>query len=96
MFNLDVSTDKLADLKKLFNDANVHHRIAGKSADGLITTIRFKEEADFEKAKQLVNVGVVAQGNLIHASPFLNVSIGDYPIDWVADDGSPTTTGATL
>jgi len=89
MFNLDVSTEKLENLKKLLNKENISKKIIGKSADGSITILKFNNQIDFERAKQLVDVGVVAQANLIHANPFSNVSIGDTPIDWCADNGSP-------
>ena len=97
MLNLDVSTDKLADLKKLFNGANVHHRIVGKSSDGLTTTLKFNKKVDFEKAKEIIDGKVVAQATLIHARPVSNVSIGDGTIDWCADQGDPSiVAGATI
>ena len=97
MLNLDVSTDKLADLKKLFNNANVHHRIVGKSSDGLTTTLKFNKKVDFEKAKEIIDGKVVAQATLIHARPVSNVSIGDSTINWCADQGDPSiVAGATI
>lgn len=96
MLNLDVSTDKLADLKKLFNNANVHHRIVSKSADGLTTTLKFNKKVDFDKAKEIIDGKVIAQGNLIHTSPLGSVNIGDIHIDWLGDMGSPSLSGGTL
>ena len=90
MLNIDVSTDKLADLKKLFNNANVHHRIVSKSADGLTTTLKFNKKVDFDKAKEIIDGKVVAQATLIHARPVSNVSIGDNTINWCADQGDPS------
>ena len=90
MLNLDVSTDKLADLKKLFNGANVHHRIVGKSSDGLTATLKFNKKVDFDKAKEIIDGKVVAQATLIHARPVSNVSIGDSTINWCADQGDPS------
>ena len=101
MLNLDVATDKIADLKKLFNEANICIRVVGKSSDGLITTIKCKNESDFDKAKELVASGVLStkvavQGKLVHASPIGSVNIGDSHIDWLGDMGSPVDFGATI
>lgn len=96
MFSIDVSTDKLADLKKLFNDANLYHRIVSKSADGLTTTLKFHNQADADKAKSLINNVVTIQANLIHANPLGDLTIGDSHIDWLGDMGSPVDFGATI
>jgi hypothetical protein len=96
MLNLDVSTDKFADLKKLFNNANVHYRIFGTSSDGLTTTLKFNKKVNFEKAKEIIDGKVVAQGNLIHANPLGSINIGDNHIDWLGDMGSPTLFGGTV
>jgi hypothetical protein len=97
MLNIDVSTDKIADLKKLFNDANVYHRIVGTSSDGLTTTLKFNKKVDFEKAKEIIDGKVAIQATLKRSSPVSKVSIGDAPIDWCADQGDPSiVAGATI
>ena len=97
MLNLDVSTDKIADLKKLFNDANVYHRIVGTSSDGLTTTLKFNKKVDFDKAKEIIDGKVAIQATLKRSSPVSKVSIGDAPIDWCADQGDPSiVAGATI
>ena len=101
MLTFDVSTDKIENLKKLLNEVNIYNRIISKSADGLISTLKFNTKDDLEKAKEILASGVVAnkvavQGNLIHASPIGSVNIGDTQIDWLGDMGSPVDSGATI
>ena len=96
MLNLDVSTDKLADLKKLFNNANVHHRIVGKSSDGLTTTLKFNKKVDFDKAKEIIDGKVAIQATLKRSSPVSKVSIGDTTIDWCADQGDPSIVAGAV
>lgn len=96
MLILDVSTEKLANLKNIFNDNNIYYRVVKKSEDGLTTTLKFNNKDLFERAKLLVADKVSVQGNLIHSNPLGSVNIGDSHINWFGDIESPVASGGSI
>ena len=100
MLNLDVSTEKLENFKKLLNEFNVYNRIFGVSADGSITTLKFNKKVDLDKAVDLLakimHERVVAQADLIRPSSIGSISIEDDHIDWCADKGDPSVVDGIM
>lgn len=101
MLTLDVSTELLANFKKILNDVNVYNRTFGVSADGLTTTLKFNKKVDLDKAVELLAKGfanhqVAAQAELIHNNSLGSINLRDTQIDWCADKGDPSVVDGTI